>query len=76
MNIYALLYIKQITNRHLLYSMKNYNQYFVITFKGKNLKRMYIYVYLYTYIGVYIHTYIYTHTHIIYVQLNHGAIHL
>ena len=34
-NIYTLLYIKQITNKHLLYSTGNYIQYFIITHKGK-----------------------------------------
>ena len=34
-NIYILLYIKQITNKDLLQSTENYTQYFVITCKGK-----------------------------------------
>ena len=34
-NIYILLYIKEITNKNLLYSTENYIQCFVITYKGK-----------------------------------------
>ena len=34
-NIYIILYIKQITNKDLPYSTGNYTQYFVITYKGK-----------------------------------------
>ena len=34
-NIYTLLYIKQITNNDLLYSTEKKTQYFVITNKGK-----------------------------------------
>ena len=37
-NIYTLLYIKQITNKVLLYSTENYAQYFTITYKGKNMR--------------------------------------
>ena len=37
-NIYTLLYIKQITNKDLLYSTGNYTQYFVITYEGKESK--------------------------------------
>ena len=33
-DIYTLLYIKQITNKDLLYSTGNCTQYFVITYKG------------------------------------------
>ena len=38
-NIYTLLYIKQITNKDLLYSTGNYTQYFVITYKGKESEK-------------------------------------
>ena len=31
--MYTVLYIKQITNKDLLYSTRNYTQYFVITYK-------------------------------------------
>ena len=34
-NIYILLYIKEGTNKNLLYSTENYTQCFVITYKGK-----------------------------------------
>ena len=34
-NIYTLLYIKQIINKDLLYSTENYTQYFLMTYKGK-----------------------------------------
>ena len=44
-NTYTLLYIKQITNKDLLYSRRNYTQYLVITYKGKESeKKFYIYV--------------------------------
>ena len=46
--IYTLLYIKQITNKDLLYSTGNNTQYLVITYNGKkSKKRVYIYVYMY-----------------------------
>ena len=38
-NIYTLLYIKQITNKDLLYSTGNYTQYFGITYKAKESKK-------------------------------------
>ena len=38
-NIYTLLYIKQINNKGLLYSTGNYIQYFVITYKGKESEK-------------------------------------
>ena len=41
-NIYILLYIKQI-NKDLLYSTGYYTQYFVITYKGKESGKEYIY---------------------------------
>ena len=46
-NTYTLLYIKQMTNKDLLYNTGNYTQYSVITYMGKNLKKngyMYIYI--------------------------------
>ena len=42
-NIYTLLYIKQITNKDLLYSTGNYIQYLVITYNRKPEKE-YMYV--------------------------------
>ena len=44
-DIYALLYIKQITNKDLLYSTGNSTQYFVMTYMGKESKKQWIYVY-------------------------------
>ena len=38
-NIYTLLYIKQTTNKDLLYSTGNYTEYFVITYKGKESEK-------------------------------------
>ena len=38
-NRYTLLYIKQISNKDLLYSTGNYTQYFVITYKGKESEK-------------------------------------
>ena len=42
-NRYTQLYIKQITNKSLLGS----TQYFVITYKGKNLKKNIYIIYIY-----------------------------
>ena len=36
-DIYTLLYIKQITNKDLLYSTGNSTQYFVMTYIGKRI---------------------------------------
>ena len=48
-NIYTLLYIKQVNNRDLLYSRGNYTQYFIITYKGKGSEKEYIYIHTYIY---------------------------
>ena len=46
-NIYTLLHIKQIPNMDLLYSTRNYTQYFAIIYKGKESeKNMYMYIYI------------------------------
>ena len=45
-NRYALLYIKWITNKDLLYSTGNYTQYFVIACKGKESENEYMYLYM------------------------------
>ena len=44
--IYTLLYIKQITNKELLYSTGNSTQYLVITYNGRECKNKYIYLYI------------------------------
>ena len=41
-DIYTLLYIKQITNKHLLYSTGNSTQYSVMTYMGKESKNEWI----------------------------------
>ena len=41
-NIHTLLYIKQIISKDLLYSTRNYIQYFVITYKGKESEKKYV----------------------------------
>ena len=43
-NLYKLLYIKQITRKDLLYSTRNYTQYFIITYKGKESEEKVMYV--------------------------------
>ena len=43
---YTLLYIKQITNKDLLYSTGSSTQYYVITYTGKESKKERIYVYV------------------------------
>ena len=45
-DIYIVLYIKQITKRNLLYSTGNSTQYSVITYMGKESKEEWIYVYV------------------------------
>ena len=45
-NIHTLLYIKQKTNKDLLYSTVNYTQYFVITYMGKEPENKWIYIYI------------------------------
>ena len=45
-NIYTLLYTKQITNKDLLYSIGNSTQYPVVTYKGKESEEGRIYVYV------------------------------
>ena len=40
---YTLLYLKQITNKNLLYSTDNYTQYLVITYNGKESEKVYMY---------------------------------
>ena len=45
-NIYTLLYLKQIINKDLLYSAGNYTQYFVITYKEKESEKEYVYIIL------------------------------
>ena len=45
-DVYTLLYIKQITNRNLLYSTENPTQYSVMTYMGKESKKEWIYVYV------------------------------
>ena len=45
-NRYTLLYIKQLNNKELLYSTRNYTQYLVINYNGKEPDKEYIYVYI------------------------------
>ena len=45
--MYTLLYIKQITNKDLLYSTGNYTQYFAITYMGKESEKEPIYLSIY-----------------------------
>ena len=45
-DIFTLLYIKQITNKDLLYSTGSSTQYSVMTYMGKESKKEWIYVYV------------------------------
>ena len=45
-NIYTLMYIKQIINKDLLYTTGNSTQYSVITYMGKESEKEWIYVYV------------------------------
>lgn len=42
-NIYTLLYVKETSNKDVLYSTGNYTQYFAITDKHKESGKDYIY---------------------------------
>ena len=45
-DIYTLVYIKQITNKNLLYSTGDFTQYSVMTYMGIESKKEWIYVYV------------------------------
>ena len=45
-DIYTLLYIKEITNKDLLYSTGNSTQYSVMVYMGKESKKEWIYMYV------------------------------
>ena len=45
-DIYTLLYIKQVMNKNLLYSPGNSTQYSVMTYMGTESKKEWIYVYV------------------------------
>ena len=45
-DIYTLLYIKQVTNKNLLYSTGNTTQYSVMTYIRKESKKEWIYIYI------------------------------
>ena len=45
-DIYTLLYIKQRTNKDLLYSTENSTQYSAMAYMGKQSKKEWIYVYV------------------------------
>ena len=49
-NIYTLLYIKQIINKDLLYSTEDNTQHLVITQNGKESEKEKEYIYIYIYI--------------------------
>ena len=53
--MYTLLYIKQLTNKDLLYSTGNSTQYLKTIFNGKESKKEDIYIYIYTHIYMYIY---------------------
>ena len=42
----AILYIKYINSKYLLYSTRKHTQYFIITYKGKESEKEQIYVYV------------------------------
>ena len=58
-NTDTLLYIKQIITKDLPYRIVNSIQYYVLTYKGKDWKRMGVCVCVDIYICIYTHTYIY-----------------
>lgn len=42
-NMYTLLYIKEVIKKDLLYSIENYTEHYVITYMEKHLKMNWIY---------------------------------
>ena len=48
--IYTLLYIKQITNKDLPYSIWDYTKYPAITYNGRESKKEDIHIYIYIYV--------------------------
>ena len=46
-NIYTLLYIKRMGKQDLLYNTRNYIQYLVITYNGKESEKEKIYIHIY-----------------------------
>ena len=44
-DVYTLLYIKQIGNKDLLYRTGKFNQHCIITYMGKEFEKEWIYVY-------------------------------
>ena len=46
MDMHTLLYIKQVTSKHLLHSTRNSTQYSAMAFVGKELKKGWICVYV------------------------------
>ena len=55
---YTLLYIKQVTNKDLLYSTGNSTQYSVITYMGKESEKDCICIYIHIYMYMYMHIHI------------------
>ena len=45
-DVYTLLYIKQLTNKDLPYSTGNSTQYSIMTYMGKESKKEWVYVYV------------------------------
>ena len=49
-NVYTLLYIKQINNKDLLYSTGNYVHYLVINYNGKESEKEYTHTHTYNWV--------------------------
>ena len=47
MNYYYNFFLLKTTDKDLLNSTGNYTRYYVITYKGKEFKKEYIYIYIY-----------------------------
>ena len=58
-NIYALLYIKQITSKDLPYGTRNYIQQSEIVYMGKESEKEYVYIYICTNMHTHTHTHKY-----------------
>ena len=60
-NKHTLLYIKEITIKDLLYSTRNYTQYFITSCKGRDSEKEHVCICTLIYTDTYIYTCMYTH---------------
>ena len=56
--------MKEINNKDLLCSMRNYIRYIVRAYNGKESEKEYIYIHIYIHLYIYIYIYIYIYVYI------------